>query len=96
MNASGDFITCGEDHTRSDPGAPGLWSVCYPYMKARGRSSSLSTLLGMKFEKALLLFQKANGMSEKKCQKGSINAEHAICEWRMWREKVAGQKVSPS
>lgn len=73
---------------------PGQIPVCYPYMKARGRSSSLSTLLGTKSEKALLLFQKANGMSEKKCQKGRINAENAIYEWRMWTEKVAGKKVS--
>lgn len=53
-------------------------------MKARGRSSSLSTSLGTK----------ANGMSKKRYQKERRNVEKWIYKRRMWREKVAGQKVS--
>lgn len=71
----------------------GLCSVCYTERRARGMSSSLSTSLGTKFEKAQL-FQKANGMSERRYQKERINAENPNYKRRMWKETVAGQSFS--
>lgn len=56
-------------------------------------SSSLSTSLGTKFEKAQL-FIKANGISERRYQKERINAENPNYKRRMWKETVAGQSFS--
>lgn len=50
-------------------------------------------LLGTTVEKAQL-FQKAHSASESRYHKERVNAENLVYRKRMWREKVAGQKVS--